>query len=269
MIHTRHCRLLLLFCSSLLFSLKVPGQFKNYNTENEYWSPGAIQLIDKETIEGELNYNFVSQTLRIRRSDQIETFNAREVLLFNLIQEDGNRKTFYSLPYKDEAFDRERPVFFYVIYEGKGIALLSRNVLEFRNTQLSDDPAAAFYILPTANKVESIKEVIYLANALGSIKPYLEGKKSTDFNFTPTYRSYPTASSDGNYKLEHDEKKFEESQLENKVRKFKVVDKRLLSESLGSDFYKVEDFMKENNVKSNTVEGLVRIMDYYSENKDQ
>ena len=280
MIAIKQPGLLLLFCTSLLVSFKSLGQFKNYNTENERWFPGTVRTMENETLEGELNYNFVSQALRLRQPGQIETLNAEQVIYFELEQENNAPKVFYSLPYKDEAFDRERSVFFSVIHEGKGIALLSRYLFEFKDNHWLLDPSNStstqttdLQPVVTDLKIEKIMEVVYIANASGSIRPYLEGKKSKNFslyNLNYQERLIEAAEEDehpGKRELKYNEKKFKESKTAKEVKNFKIIDKNALSESTGAEFRRLESFIERNNIQLNTIEGLIEVVDHYSKIK--
>ncbi|MCG8385041.1 MAG: hypothetical protein MJA30_05835 [Cytophagales bacterium] len=275
MIIVKRPSLFLFLGTGLLISFQSLGQFENYNTENERWFPGTVQTMDNKILTGELNYNFVSQALRLRQSGQIETLNAEKVMYFELEPGESTQKVFYSLPYKDESRDRERAVFFEVVHEGKGLALLSRHVFEMKekrrpinNDPLSNNPPS-FYL----DRSESVTQVIYLANASGVIKPYLVGraKKWTDFllrNPHPNAMAMDPGLQPGyeneEYNLKYNEKKLKESNADKEVKRFKFIDKNALSESIGADFHRLEYFIESNKIQLNTIEGLILVVNQYS-----
>ena len=163
------------------------SQFKNYNIENQQCFSGRVKLLDGETIDGELNHNFVSQVLRLRRIDKIEIYNAEEVLLFLLEKSDKEPDLYYSIPYMDQKNGRKRAVFFELLYENNELAILSRLIFEFKDRNWlfhanTNNPLSA--VLPTDYKIEKVWERIYMANTRGTIRPYMEGKKSKNLSST-------------------------------------------------------------------------------------
>ena len=266
MISIKQSKIFLLFSVLPLISIEIIGQTKNFNTENEYWFQGNLQLMNNEIIDGELNYNFVSQILRVRKPGKIENFIAENVVFFELQYEDGTKKTFYSLPYKDGTSDRDKPIFFSVVHEAKGVAILSRFIFELKDPNWLLENAVGLNNVPIVDpKFENVKEWIYLIDASGKITPYLEGKKSKSFNLSLAHDiSNPDA-----YRIRSHDRKFEKSKSEEEVKQFKVIDKNALYEFTGDYFYDIEDFIDRNNLKSNTIKGLIKIIDHYSKIKDR
>ncbi|MEM6524658.1 MAG: hypothetical protein AAF693_12725 [Bacteroidota bacterium] len=261
-----------LFICTLIFTCLVPnaihGQFKNYNTENEQWFQGRIKLLSGRSIDGELNYNFVSQVLRLRESNNIEIYNAEEVLFFLLITSNDESELYYSLPYLDQDYGRKRAVFFKVLHETKKLAILSRLIFEFkdRNWPLDSNPNAAnsLSIAPADYKVEKVQEVIYLADNKGTIRHYMEGKKSKSLSSTLGYdESFYRAG--GKSVLKYNDDKFKSSQVDRDVRKYKVIDKDIVLEFLDDEYYNVQEYIKENQINLSTIKGLIQILDFYEE----
>ena len=135
------------------------------------------------------------------------------------------------------------------------------------NDPLSNNPPS-FYL----DRSESVTQVIYLANASGVIKPYLEGraKKWTDLLRNP----HPNAMTmnpelqsgyeNEEYNLKYNEKKLKESSADKEVKRFKFIDKNALSESIGGDFHRLEYFIESNKIQLNTIEGLILVVNQYS-----
>ncbi|MEM9391374.1 MAG: hypothetical protein AAGA02_12925 [Bacteroidota bacterium] len=242
------------------------SQFKNYNTENEQWFSGRVKLLGGKTIDGELNYNFVSQVLRLRKTDKIEIYNAEEVLLFLLEKSDEEPNLYYSLPYMDQEYGRKRAVFFEVLYENNELAILSRLIFEFKDRNWlfdsnTNNPLST--VPPTDYKIEKVWERIYMANTKGTIRPYMEGKKSKNLSSTFGFNE-GSSRADGKSTLKYNESKFKKSKADKEVRRYRLINKNVLSEFFDSEYYDVQDYINESNVELNTIEGLVEVFDFYA-----
>ncbi len=101
----------------------------------DLWHDGKIVLDTGDTIKGSIKYS-LQDLLQIRHQNQLESFSARKVLLFEIFDQGYKRyRTFYSLPYSSNG-SYKSPVFFEVLTEGK-ITVLSREKVEYRSTSYS------------------------------------------------------------------------------------------------------------------------------------
>ena len=101
----------------------------------DHWHDGKIVLDNGDTLRGSIKYN-LQDLLQLRHQNQMESFSARKVLLFEIFDQGYKRyRTFYSLPYSASG-GYKSPVFFEVLTEGK-ITVLSREKLEYRTYSYS------------------------------------------------------------------------------------------------------------------------------------
>lgn len=244
--------LFLIFSAFPLF-----GQFKNYNTENEKWFEGQIELLNGDKLNGQLNYNFVSSVLRMKEAADTIIYTSEKVLFFELYNETGEVKRFYSLPFDPGNAGRDIPTFFQVVFEDKEFALLSKHHLEYREKQISNQ--GQYY---GTSKVEKVFEVLYVADANGNILPFLKRKKSAmENNFDWDGRMFL----DNQSGLEYNDRKLESSSTAREVKKYKFVDKQALSQVLSIDKYgKMEQHAKKEKLKLNVRKDLIKALSYYS-----
>ena len=101
----------------------------------DLWHDGKVILDSGDTIKGTIKYN-LQDLLQVRHQNQMESFSARKVLLFEIFDQGYKRyRTFYSLPYSPSG-GYKSPVFFEVLTEGK-ITVLTREKIEYRTYSYS------------------------------------------------------------------------------------------------------------------------------------
>lgn len=242
---------------TLFLPLIVCGQFKNYNTENEKWFDGEIVLLNGDKLKGQLNYNFVSSVLRMKEAGNTIIYTSEKVLFFELYNERGYVKRFYSLPFDPGNAGRDIPTFFEVVYEDKEFALLSRHQLEYSEKQIYNQDHHY-----GTSKVEKVFEVLYIADTKGNISPFLKRKKSAVDNSFDWDGKLISVDKPG---LEYNERKLASSSTKKEVKKYKFVDKQALSQVLSRDKYeKMEQYRKEEKLKLNVRKDLIKALSYYS-----
>lgn len=231
------------------------GQFKNFNTEESIWNPGTIKLENGEEIRAELNYNFITGVLKARNSDK-ETgvvYTANKVVYFELLAE-NKKLLFYSLPFDFEGMGHYTPAFFEIIYQNGDNALLSRHDFEYKERQhQSSNDYMVNAVALTVHK-EKVYRTIYLA-ANGEIYPLLRGKvdKSVSVNYEKDF---------GNSKLEYNESRFEDSKTKREEVIYKSILKKDIGEIYPEVYYEMKDFIKDNKIDMDKVEGWKSIIDY-------
>ncbi len=120
-----------------IFSLLIVGPSLSWGQTFPFdlWHEGKIVLDSGDTIRGSIKYS-LQDLLQVRHQNQLESFSARKVLLFEIFDQGYKRyRTFYSLPYSSNG-SYKSPVFFEVLTEGK-ITVLSREKVEYRSTSYS------------------------------------------------------------------------------------------------------------------------------------
>ncbi len=115
------------------------------------------------------------------------------------------------------------------------------------------------------NLVEKVYEKIYIANPGHGIILYMEGKKSVSREYFYSTR-YQGATEQTYYKY-NDKDKFKESQTEKERKRYKVLNKKAISMLTGSNYYDIKSYISEYAIKTNTIEGLIQVMDYYEKLK--
>jgi len=249
----------LLFLALLCTFSSVSSQNRNFNTENLFWHDGELLLMDGTLIKGKLNYNFVSQSLRLIDEDEIKILTANRILQFKYANNDTTI-TYYSLPYiSQEYYDRPRATFFKVIYKTDEYAVICRNLLEYNDkafgpfsTLRGDEDIVALGKISS----EKIYEEVYIADSNGKIIPVLRGKK----NNTLVFKEIMIFNED----VLGAERKFNERKADDDVTNYKIESKHWKEKLFKDDEKLVKNYIKENKIKEDTVEGLVEIVEYYS-----
>ncbi|NJN42444.1 MAG: hypothetical protein HC811_09710 [Flammeovirgaceae bacterium] len=66
----------------------------------EFWHTGKIVLEEGDTLRGNIKYDLQNDLVQFQITNNIETFTARKVLMFDIFDETIKRyRQFYSLPY--------------------------------------------------------------------------------------------------------------------------------------------------------------------------
>lgn len=235
------------------------GQFQNFNTENSEWYVGEVQLLDGRTIKGSLNYNFVSDILRIKDDDLIKVLSAENVLMFRLKRKNQN-SVFYVLPY-DWGQGRSVPTFFEVIHQADGIAILSKHSMEFVHKDFFDNQAYKDYskddrIIDLAEKKEKIYETIYLADTQGNILPYLTKRKTVTRN-VELFSFHEEG-------IKYDSSSLRRSNTDIDVEKYKYLDKDALEKTFLYNFTDLKKHIKKNKLDTRRIEDLINVVEYSS-----
>lgn len=103
------------------FGTEAQAQFFS----SELWHKGFLVHEEGDTLTGELKYNLETDLLQLKVNEVIKTYTARNVLYFQLFDENfGSYRDFYSLPYATSP-NYETLLFFEVLSEGD-LTLLSR-----------------------------------------------------------------------------------------------------------------------------------------------
>ncbi|HEV8515604.1 MAG TPA: hypothetical protein VGQ59_20110 [Cyclobacteriaceae bacterium] len=135
----------------------------------EEWHDGKVVLESGDTLKGAIKYD-LNDLLQVRHQNQMESFSARKVLLFEFFDQGYKRyRTFYSLPYSTNG-SYKSPVFFEVLTEGK-ITTLSREKVEFRTYGYSP------FMYGSYNTRKVLVNLYYLLKENGNIQDF-SGKRS-------------------------------------------------------------------------------------------
>jgi len=156
------------FCVLLIFLL-TPSLSFSQTFPFEEWHDGKVVLESGDTLKGAIKYD-LNDLLQVRHQNQMESFSARKVLLFEFFDQGYKRyRTFYSLPYSTNG-SYKSPVFFEVLTEGK-ITTLSREKVEFRTYGYSP------FMYGSYNTRKVLVNLYYLLKENGNIQDF-SGKRS-------------------------------------------------------------------------------------------
>ena len=116
---------------SMLFLLNTSA-FSQMEWPSELWHDGEIVLVDGDTLEGLIKYDFQQNLVQyIVNNKQAEIYTARKVLFFEIFDETVRKyRKFFVLPYSN-ASNYKSPVFFELLGEGH-MTMLSREFLEYK-----------------------------------------------------------------------------------------------------------------------------------------
>lgn len=119
---------------AILFTLSVAFQLAAQKFSMEQWHKGRVVLIEGDTLEGDLNYNFANNVVQIqvKGTQEAYVFSAQKILYFDFVDKlDKSFRQFYSLPYSIKRNNYKVPVLFEVNVLGP-LTLLSRESIENR-----------------------------------------------------------------------------------------------------------------------------------------
>ncbi len=235
------------------------GQLANYAVENKIWHEGTIKLENGQTIEGELNYNFITEILSYRSNGESHPYTARNVVSFILKDHNSNsRRKYYSIPISDPGEKFEKLVFFEVIYERGSLAILSRHFYKYQEREKTAiDPVSGMPISYGRTSKEKIKEYLYLADDRGHIIAY--AKKIKDKNSFDTYASQAAIVGED----VSQEAVFESKTTRSSDIRYQIVNSSAIEQITGAYFTEIEKFSKSNRYKLNTIDELIMFVDYY------
>lgn len=221
------------------------AQYKNFNSENEIWRDGTIELMSGEVLSTSFNYNFVTDIIKIKEGEVEKILTSDAVWKFNF----NGDSTYYSLP--NHAL-KSNLVFYKLIYEGKNYSVLSKDVLTTKQTQ--------FYLVAIGGSVdrvpavvnqESVTRIIFVMDSEGKISPFMKGYLSNDLTLR-------TSS-----KIKYSDKKKEGKTMSSK----KVNDYRRISYYRLKDIFKnqskeLRSYKRQNKLVFYNLSHLVSLVEY-------
>jgi hypothetical protein len=145
----------------LILLLCVAAAAEGQEFAFEYWHEGKVVTEQNDTLRGSIQYNMQNDLVQIKRGSLLETFTARKVVFFEILDVTNNQyRQFFSLPFALSDNQYKAPVFFELVAEGK-LTVLAREALEHRNV-------AAFNYYGTYTRLVLINKY-FLLDESGSI----------------------------------------------------------------------------------------------------
>lgn len=155
-----------IFCNSSAYCQEFPS---------ELWHQGKVVLVEGDTIEGLVKYDFANDLVQVNDSYTLKTFSAQKIYYFEILDETTKSyRYFYSLPYSLQS-NYETPVLFEVLYEGK-LTLLAREHLVTENVTPAN---FGYYYYPPGPSYTRVKLAysFYFLEENGTIQYYNLKKK--------------------------------------------------------------------------------------------
>ena len=115
-----------LFTSLLTYSFSVRSQ----GYAEEVWRKGWVVKKNRDTLRGQIKYSLKNSSIQVKTDNVIRTFTPSGVISFVVIDTRRRyRRLFFSIPYaRRRGSTYKVPSFFELIYNGKPITLLSRQI---------------------------------------------------------------------------------------------------------------------------------------------
>jgi len=157
---------------TLLLCLFIAHRLSAQQFPSELWYDGKLVLLDGDTIEGKIKYDFEIDLVQSIVNNTMQTYSARKILFFQIYDNvSGTYRRFFSLPYKIEP-TYKAPILFEALYEGK-LSLLCREAIVTESA-----PAYSYYgfrqpIYATRTKLEFN---FYFLDQKGEIEKYMMKK---------------------------------------------------------------------------------------------
>ncbi len=166
---------LIFFISHICFAQRFP---------KDIWHKGQLVTNDGDTINGNLKYDFDSQSIQLDDGKTLKAFNVNNLFFFEIYDETiRDYRQFYSLLY-EVGYDYNVPVLFEMMIEGK-LSLLLRERIVAESTQSFLPSYYAYGIMPSFSNnygyVNKVKYDYFFLTDDGKIHRF-KGKKKELFN---------------------------------------------------------------------------------------
>lgn len=194
-------KILLLVFAVLAFNARAQRLDEN-RLELNLWHPGQVTLQDGRVVEGKINFNYVIDMIRVQSEGQLNTFNHKQILEFQVFKEEEDRTVYYkslNLPIGHKIYE--------VVGEDDTKALLVTTVIDreaqteytnlgfynprYRYNALPPTPgtpgtrtytvsrkAESFYFIRNTGKIDEIGTIVITRNnSRGQLKSTIKRKK--------------------------------------------------------------------------------------------
>lgn len=159
------------------------GFAQNSIKDLENWNPGYLVTVEEDTLYGPIIVNYQNDLVQINEENTVKTFGANQVIMVYIKDNDSdNERYIYSFPFHPYS-DFKPSKLFEMLYSGKSICLLAREMLVTETVPMYDNfsyrtyyttrtrLSAEFFFLFPEKKVRAVttskKEVL---NLLGDKK---------------------------------------------------------------------------------------------------
>lgn len=209
-------KLLLLLFTVLAFNTRAQNVDEN-RLELNKWHPGEVTLHDGRVVKGKINFNYVIDMIRVQSNGQLNTFNHKQILEFQVFKEEEDRTVYYKslkLPIGHKIYE--------VVGEDDEKALLVTTVVdkesqtEFTNlgfynpryrynalpptpgtpgtrTYIVNRKAESFFIIKNTGEIDDIGTIVITRkNSRGQLKSTIKRKKLINIlkEYNPNIKQY-------------------------------------------------------------------------------
>jgi hypothetical protein len=105
----------------------------------ENWNPGYIVTVDEDTLYGPIIVNYQNDLVQINEENTVKTFGANQIIMVYIKDNDSdNERYIYSFPFHPYS-DFKPSKLFEMLYSGKSICLLAREMLVTETVPMYDN----------------------------------------------------------------------------------------------------------------------------------
>lgn len=250
----------------LILIYPVHSQNNKFANEDQIWLDGYAYLTSGEKIKGKINYSFVTQTIQVKIGKAIKTYPAKDINRFIRQNSQGEKSEYVSMfvPLIAKG-DIDKFEFGYkVIKESNQFLLVNhKNTRAAVLSNLCIDRENYFDIDATGSTTtrEVLIERVYILDERATPIPIL-------LRLVDKRHKYKAGSSE--YIMAYDEKanqytKKTPKNLKKEDPNYKLVNKDFLEELDSKNYRKLEAYIEKEDIDIKTVEGLIQVIDYWSE----
>jgi hypothetical protein len=239
-------KLLLFLSLSFISHLSIGQPSDAFASTDSEWNEGSILLKNGKELKGLLKYSHKSDLLSYENGSTSKSFTARQVTGFEFFDDvDQKQRVFYSAPYEDAKRDVQRQLFFELLMDFEGFAVLSKvapvklDKREYSTPAMFNPIAGSFsagkyYGYPSTI---SQTETIFLMSTDGLITPYLEiTEKDIDGTFFDRFK-----------------------------KRNKILNEEALKDYTENHYKQLLAFAKRNDLSLKVKGDLLKIFEYYGE----
>ncbi|MEP2025095.1 MAG: hypothetical protein ABJI85_10570, partial [Reichenbachiella sp.] len=270
----------------LCFTLSNPAfsQHKSFSKEHDIWLDGYVYLSTGEKVKGKINYNFVSETIRVDKNSRIKTYAAKNVSRFAVFDSIRTKSLYYSFPYSyyaqskmlgisnktsgsiDIKSSTKKYHFFLVIHQNDKAAILSNLEIDYATKHRQHMTYQHQGSSSKLSRYEKVLERIFIINKKVSPSLILEGKieKNNTIYINP-FSQFSKYDHTAFKPSEKENPDFTESAALKSARKYKLFNKDFLEELDSKNYRKLEAYIEKEDIDIKTVEGLILVFDYWSD----
>ena len=181
--------------TALLFLFTIHwGNAQNNIKDLENWNPGYLVTVEEDTLYGPIIVNYQNDLVQINEENTVKTFGANQISMVYIKDNDSdNDRYIYSFPFHPYS-DFKPSKLFEMLYSGKSICLLSREMFVTETVPMYDNftyrtyyttrtrLSAEFYFLFPEKRVRAVtnskKEVLnLLADKKDEMKKLISAQK--------------------------------------------------------------------------------------------